>query len=372
MKLVVSLTYYTPHISGLTLTAARICENLVKKGHRVTVVCVKHDTALANEEIINGVRVVRASPGWKFNKGYISPDWMIKIIKELKNDRQNRLLIHLPQAEGVWAAVWAKILGIKIICLNHCRVTLPPGRLNKIIEAAMLVDSKLCCMLADKVVYNSADYYYKYKDCKKEKAKFILPPIKDFKENAKLIGNLMRIFGRENFRVGFVGRTAQAKGLDYLIEAINLLPDKIKAKLIIVGPQNTPGEKEYKTLIQNQSKKKTFWYGEAEEDHMGSIIKALKVVVLPAIDSTESFGMVQAEAMKLGVPVVASNLPGVRVPIQLTGMGELAKSQSATDLALALQNIYTGYSRYLNPEKAKQIFNYQNSLDEYEAEIFFN
>ena len=43
--------------------------------------------------------------------------------------------------------------------------------------------------------------------------------------------------------------------------------------------------------------------------------------------------MVQVEAMLCGTPVVATDLPGVRVPVRKTGMGELVRKEDARDLA---------------------------------------
>ena len=49
--------------------------------------------------------------------------------------------------------------------------------------------------------------------------------------------------------------------------------------------------------------------------------------------------MVQVEAMLEGTPVVATDLPGVRVPIQTTGMGEIAKIADSEDLARKIVNV---------------------------------
>ena len=50
---------------------------------------------------------------------------------------------------------------------------------------------------------------------------------------------------------------------------------------------------------------------------MSSFYKSIDLLVLPSINQTEAFGMVQAEAIA-GTPVIAGNLPGVRIPIKLT------------------------------------------------------
>jgi glycosyltransferase involved in cell wall biosynthesis len=63
------------------------------------------------------------------------------------------------------------------------------------------------------------------------------------------------------------------------------------------------------------------------------------VLVVPSLNATESFGLVQIEAMMNGVPVVASNLPGVRQPVSMTGMGLIAEVGDADSLADALLRI---------------------------------
>ncbi len=57
--------------------------------------------------------------------------------------------------------------------------------------------------------------------------------------------------------------------------------------------------------------------------------------------------------MLRGVPVVASNLPGVRQPARLTGMGEIARIGDAADLARQILEVLDD-ARALPPERRKR------------------
>jgi glycogen synthase len=43
MRILTTLTYYSPHISGLTVYAARVAKGLVQRGHHVTVITSHYD-----------------------------------------------------------------------------------------------------------------------------------------------------------------------------------------------------------------------------------------------------------------------------------------------------------------------------------------
>ena len=61
--------------------------------------------------------------------------------------------------------------------------------------------------------------------------------------------------------------------------------------------------------------------------------------MLPSINSFEAFGIVQLEAMSFGVPVIASDIPGVRMPIKRTGNGYLFKKGNIDSLTDAIIRI---------------------------------
>ena len=89
-------------------------------------------------------------------------------------------------------------------------------------------------------------------------------------------------------------------------------------------------------------------------------------LVLPSTDNLETFGIVQAEAMVCGVPVVASNLPGVRVPVMMTGMGEIASVTDNNDLAEKIIMVLKNKEKYIKKAKNLDKFDYKKTVDQYE------
>jgi len=73
------------------------------------------------------------------------------------------------------------------------------------------------------------------------------------------------------------------------------------------------------------------------------------VVALPSVDPLEAFGMVQVEAMLCGTPVVASDMPGVRFPVQATGMGALARPGDPASVAQGLRRVLADPGSFTRP-----------------------
>jgi glycosyltransferase involved in cell wall biosynthesis len=74
--------------------------------------------------------------------------------------------------------------------------------------------------------------------------------------------------------------------------------------------------------------------------------KNLDCLVIPSLNNTETFGLVQIEAMRNGVPSVASALPGVRQPVMMTGMGEVIPIGDHKALAAAIIKILRDKAAY--------------------------
>ena len=83
------------------------------------------------------------------------------------------------------------------------------------------------------------------------------------------------------------------------------------AKLIIVG------DGDLREMYEAQAKElkiaqDVIFAGRVTEEELVKYYNLADIFVLPSVDKSEAFGMVLVEAMACGVPVMASNLSGVR------------------------------------------------------------
>ena len=85
MKILFALTYYRPHVSGLTIYVERLARAMVRQGHDVTVLTSHYDESLPGAEVRDGVKVVRVPVLFRINKGVVMPTfsgYAYKFIKQ--------------------------------------------------------------------------------------------------------------------------------------------------------------------------------------------------------------------------------------------------------------------------------------------------
>jgi glycosyltransferase involved in cell wall biosynthesis len=145
-----------------------------------------------------------------------------------------------------------------------------------------------------------------------------------------------------------------------------------EARVIFVGQhQDVFGEQEYaRRLAEPIRALGQHWtfMGILQPKEFAAFFQAAEVTVLPSINSTESFGMVQVESMSCGTPVVTSDMPGVRQPVLLTGMGKLVPPRDVNALAQAIIAILDQPGQYRgDPQLVAQHFSPQAVAAEYEA-----
>lgn len=362
MRILFFSTYSYPYFSGLTLYPFRVLKNLAKD-NTVTILTFNHSRKLKTEEDIEGMRIKRIGYLFRLSKGFISPTSLIHYIKNVLNT--DVLIIALPNFEAFLLAIFAKILGKKIISIYCCEVYLGEGLKNNIISFFLNLSVDVQLSLSDKIIVfpdyiESLSVYSKYRN------KIIKSlPIIEQKDTYEKFSNKLKKLKRDNKWIGFVGRVATEKGIETLIEAISKLQNK-KIVLVFAGPvkSDTVGEQKYFEKIEQDLKDKKInyiFFGKLSENELGSFYQSIDVLALPSVNKTEAFGMVQAEAMLLGTPVVASDLPGVRVPITLTGMGLLFIPKDAESLKDALGKVIVNIKKYSTDGKRKLAKNHFNA-----------
>jgi glycosyltransferase involved in cell wall biosynthesis len=131
-------------------------------------------------------------------------------------------------------------------------------------------------------------------------------------------------------KIGFLGRLVWKKGVQFLIRAIGLLNVKsLQTYELIIG-----GEGRYMKALKNlvflhgiQDKVTFINYIENKKEFFQNI----DIFCLPSIE--EAFGLVLIESMAHGVPVIASDIPGIQEVVENTRNGLLFKLCDYHDLA---------------------------------------
>ena len=117
------------------------------------------------------------------------------------------------------------------------------------------------------------------------------------------------------FKILFVGRHIERKGIRYLIEAAKYLPrDQFEIRIVGVGDL-TDELKKLALESATPNSAEIIFTGKLSPEALANEYKSANVFTLPAIvDSkgdTEGLGVVLIEAMELGLPIVASNVGGI-------------------------------------------------------------
>ncbi len=369
MRILTTLSYWRPHISGLTVCGQRLIEGLSKKGFEFTVLTSRHDRKSPILETAGNIKILRQPVLFTLGKVPAMPGYLPALIGELR--KTDLVWIHLPQAEGLMAILAAKLFKKKVAATVHCLPLLPSGWQRFLFQKPFDRINNLIILLSDRVVYYTKDYAENTKELWHfpEKSSYILPPIPEI--GSKEYGVSKSKKNRE-IVVGFAGRIAEDKGLEYLIKAIQLMKQKGQgARLLMAGADRPVGESRYADKINSlieESGIEVAYLGEIKPDEMKQFYQRIDILVLPSVNRTEAFGIVQAEAMKFGVPVIASNLPGVRIPVSMVSGGKIVPATDFAGLAKAIVEISstTQINRKLLMEHAEKCFPQAVALFDYE------
>ena len=355
MRILIALTYYRPHVSGLTIYVERLAKALVARGHQVTVLTSQYERTLPRAEIREGVRVLRVPVVLRVSKGVIMPTIGLVATREVL--RHDVLSLHLPQLDAAGIALRGRLFGKPTALTYHCDLQLPGGWINLLANWVVDRANHAAARLAHSIVTYTEDYaiHSPFLSRYLDKVRVISPPVEIpavSPEAVRAFAEKHRLNGQKVIGTGL--RLAAEKGVEYLLEALPaILAEHPETRVLFAGPyRNVLGEQAYaRRLAPLLEKFKDRWtfLGVLNAEEMAAFYANCDVTVLPSINSTESFGLVQIESMICGTPVVASNLPGVRQPTRMTGMGLTVPPRDPHALAQAISEVLVRRSDYLRP-----------------------
>jgi len=133
----------------------------------------------------------------------------------------------------------------------------------------------------------------------------------------------------------FVGRCGDPnKGLEFLLEALALLPHEVGLRVLDYFPAFMPLEK---TLQALQLSERVRFTGKVSSEDLLTAYRNAAAVIVPSI--FEGFGLPAIEALAAGTPVVASRAGALPEVIADAGAGRLVPPRDPAALAKAITDV---------------------------------
>jgi rhamnosyl/mannosyltransferase len=292
--------YYPPEIGGLeryTYDVARIAG----KNHRVTVLAHNRGPNDSIERCGN-LTVIRCGTIKVISSQPISPS-MLSHMRSLKPD-----LVHF-NAPNFWAAGMLLLSRYNgpLIVTHHADVFARPILKRAVMPLYHRLISKAAC-----IVINSLKNASMSLDLPLGAGPFVAIPHGvdadayeiDALDRQQFLTERHQLFGDAPV-VGFIGRFVRYKGLSVLIDSLARL-DGVHALLVGDGPLRSQTEAQARAAGISG---RVHFLGNLDERSKIRNLAMMDVLLLPSVDTTEAFGVVQIEAQLMGLPVIASRLP---------------------------------------------------------------
>jgi glycosyltransferase involved in cell wall biosynthesis len=270
-----------------------------------------------------------------------------------------------------------RLRGRPVVLTYHCDLQLPRGWFNRVVDQVVFASNLLAGYLAQAAVAYTQDFadHSRFLSRFLSKVQVIPPPVsmplpdpaavEAFRAEHDLVDRSV---------VGMAARLATEKGVEVLVEAMpRLLAALPRLKVLFAGQyEDVLGEEAYyrrlMPMVEGLGPEHWEFLGGLSQEQMPAFFAACNVLVVPSLNSTESFGLVQVEAMLCGTPSIASDLPGVRQPPRMTGMGEVVPIADAVALADAILRVIRHPADYQRPRRlVEETFSLERTLHGYEV-----
>ncbi len=312
-----------------------LCEWIVGQGHEPTILVHQPaGTWRSSLGRVNGIEVCRAGCVAAPLYTPLSPNMPWHLSRIIKRTNPQVLHFHMPNPSCFWALLIPRARALPWVVHWHADVSanMPDWRVRaayqiyRVFERALLARSTTIIATSHAYLEASAPLL-EWKD------KVDVVPL-GIAETSANMGQPPTWPRPAGLRVLGVGRLSHYKGFAVLLDALATTPN---ASLVLIG------DGEESTRLRAQAARlgigdRISMIGELDDPDLLAAYAAADVLVLPSLDRSEAFGLVLLEAMRAGLAVIASDIPGSGVGqvIEHEKSGLLVMPDDARDLAIAL------------------------------------
>lgn len=334
MKIAEVTSTFPPYKAGMGNVAYYNAWALTTLGHQVTVFTTRYKMGNSSDEY--PFQVQRLGAWFKYGNAGILPQLFYKL------SGFDIIHLHYPFFGGAEVIYFLdKIRDLNLLVTYHMDVV-GTGLASKFFKWHQEHVTPKILDRADKIIVTSYDYarHSNLKDrLEAEPEKFVEVPIgvnellfkprykdKDIIQKYDLYNKQVVLF------VGGLDKAHYFKGINVLIQAVKKLNARDDFRVIIIGEGDL--KQSYRSLVDSLGlSRKIIFAGFVPDDLLPKFYSVADMLVLPSTDKSEAFGIVSLEAMASGVPVIASDLPGVRSVVDKKKTGLLVKPGSVDNLA---------------------------------------
>lgn len=328
MKIIQTPARFYPYTGGVENYTYYLSRELVKSGHKVTIICANEQKY--NKDETAGIKIKRLAYIGKIANTNITPALPFHIL----NEDFDVLHTHLPTP---WSADWSAIASAakrKPLVLTYHNDIVGKSIAKYIARVYNLTALKFILKRASRIIVSHVNYLEfspYFKECK-EKVE-VVPAGVDVERFTPLDTRVEDTV----FFLSLLDEFHRYKGLDHLLEAMKLVKKEIPSVKLKVGGSGK--------LLQYYREKAAFLGLKENVDFLGYVsnerlpehYRNCSLFVLPSISpSQEGFGIVLLEAMACGQPVVSTDIVGAAEDIKKYNTGIVVKPMDTKALSDAM------------------------------------
>ena len=315
-------------LGGSEVATLQMVDALSKAGYCMTVIAYyEHDGKMVARYEATGARILLLNEKRCGLKGLWRLLW--RLVRLFRNERPD--VVHgVYFAPGMIPLLAAQLAGVpKVFATVHAAGGRGYGWKAKLMFrfSAMLTTHFFC------VAENTERFWFGKIGGKRHSTIYNGINIEAF-ANARAI-TIEEIASADFPVIGIVGRVVKLKGHDCLFRAVKrLLTEFPNIKVLVVGEGNERFQ--FEELANELGiAEHIVWVGRVEPEALAEYYKCMTVLAMPS--HWEGFGLAAAEAMAAGVPVVGSDVPGLKEVIGDAGLLFPVNDDKA--LAIAIKTI---------------------------------
>jgi len=359
-KVLIVTDFFVPHWTGIVSSLTYLVDQYSFQ-YDFSVLTINHTNALPAHEKLKNATISRVHHQFGFSRAKISFNLIPQFIKMIS--QYETVIINSPNSNVFLLSLITRLFNKRLVIFHQGDLILTKGIINRFIEFLFNVQTHIGCMLAHTVATYTKDYAIHSHILSKYLYKlrsFLFIPKIVLQEN-HTISQLSALKKQGVTIFGFAGRYVDEKGVDILIKAINIITKTEKNLHFFFAGDETPYEKNNYFQKSGKLKKYITNLGLLNKKSIYNFLSSIDFLIIPS--RSDCFPLVQVEALQQGVPIIVSNIPGARVPVNETGFGLIFTKEDATDLAQKIKESVVKRASLLSHKTSVKSFLNQRNYD---------